>query len=75
MTSLPKDSNGNYSWVEYRRLVLQEIADLKTCVKDIQDEQVNIRLDIKEIKTRSAIWGGVSGFLVGLAVTVVGWLI
>ena len=74
MTSeLPKDSNGNYSWVEYRRLVLSEISDLKINVKAVREEQVKIKLDIRDLKTKSTVWGGIAGFVVGLIVTIVGW--
>lgn len=75
MTPLPKKDNGNYDWIEYRQLVLSNITDLKVDVKEIRGEQVKIKLDIREIKTKATLWGGVAGFIVGLCVTVVGWLL
>ena len=75
MTNLPKDRNGNYSWVEYRRLVLSEISTLKADVKSIRDDQVKIKLDIRELRTKATLWGGVAGFVVGLIITIVGWVL
>ena len=74
-TSLPKDGNGNYSWVEYRRLVLSEISTLKTDVKSIRNDQIKIKLDIRELRTKATVWGGIAGFVVGLIVTIVGWVL
>ena len=74
-TELPKKVNGNYDWIEYRKLVLSDISTLKVDVKEIKGEQIKIKLDLRELKTRATIWGGVGGFIVGLVVTIVGWVV
>mgnify|MGYP000654044384 CR=1 FL=1 len=64
---LPKAPNGyRHDWVEYRRVVLDKLDNLETDVSTLATEQVNIRLDIRELKVRAAIWGGVSGGVFGL---------
>ena len=75
MTSLPKKENGNYDWIEYRKLVLSDISTLKVDVKEIKGEQIKIKLDLRELKTRATIWGGVGGFIVGLIVAIIGWVL
>jgi len=74
MTDIPKSNNGNYSWIEYRRLVLSELGDLKSSVVKIEGEQVKIKLDIRGLQTKATIWGGISGLLVGGAITLIGWI-
>ena len=74
-TEIPKGDGGNYSWIEYRRLVLSELSDLKSSVAKIEDEQVKIKLDLRELKTRATIWGGVGGFIVGLIIAIIGWVL
>ena len=74
MTDIPKSDNGNYSWVEYRKLVLHELSTLAVSVEKIEDEQVKIKLDIRGLQTKATIWGGVSGFLVGGVITFIGWI-
>ena len=58
---IPVKNNGNNDWVAYRKLVIQTLDDLKTDVSSIQGTQIQIRLDVRELKVRAAIWGGVAG--------------
>ena len=81
MTELPKTENGNYSWVEYRRLVLSKIdsaevdrKEIKSDIKEIKTEQIEIKLNIKGLQTKATIWGGVSGLIVGGVMTLIGWI-
>ena len=81
MTEIPKQDNGNYSWVEYRRLVLSKInsaetdrKEIKKDVKEIKAEQVEIKLNIKGLQTKATIWGGFAGFIVGGVITFIGWV-
>ena len=69
---IPQKSNGTNNWIEYRKLVLQSLEDLKVNQKEIRDTQVQILLDVRGLKVKATIYGGLSGFvisiLVGLAV-------
>jgi len=57
---IPKKDNGNNDWIEYRKLVLDKLETLD----DIAETQVQIRLDVRELKVRAAIWGGVAALIV-----------
>lgn len=76
MTDIPKSNNGNYSWVEYRQLVLSEISGLNSSVEKIRDDQVKIKLDIRGLQTKATVWGGIAGLVVsGIISIVVGLLL
>jgi len=63
---IPKNG-AKYDWIEYRALVLDKLDNLDERADGLLDEQIKIRLDIRELKVRAAIWGGVAGGLIGLA--------
>ena len=65
MTELPKNG-ARHDWVAYRALVLDKLEKLDT----IEETQIQIRLDVRELKVRAAVWGGIAGF--GLSMVVVG---
>lgn len=69
MSNIPVKKNGNNDWVEYRKLVLYELSELQACVKEIREEQIKIRLDVKEIKTRASMFGAIAGFIVSTIVS------
>ncbi len=78
---IPKKDDGRNDWVEYRRVVLSKIdsaevdrKEIKSDIKEIKTEQIEIKLNIRGLQTKATIWGGVSGFIVGGAITVIGWL-
>ena len=52
--------DGN-DWSQYQRLVLSDLKELKQSVKEIQDEQVNARVELALIKQKSGLWGAISG--------------
>ena len=60
MTPIPKKENGNNDWIEYRQLVLDKLSKLD----DIAETQVGIRLDVRELKVRAALWGGITAMIV-----------
>jgi hypothetical protein len=64
---LPKNENGTNNWIEYRALVLDKLDNLDERSDGLLEEQIKIRLDIRELKVRAAVWGGVSGGLIVLA--------
>ena len=66
MTKIPTKNNGNNDWVAYRALVLDKLEKLDS----IEETQIQIRLDVRELKVRAAVWGGAAGF--GLSMVVVG---
>lgn len=73
-TDIPVRSNGNNDWVKYRLLVLSKIDSIETDVSSLADEQIKIRLDIRELRVRAAVWGGITGgilSLIGLALNAV----
>jgi hypothetical protein len=61
---IPVKSNGNNDWVEYRKLVLEKLAK----IDKIADTQVLIRLDVRELKVRAAIWGGITAAIISTAI-------
>ncbi len=66
-------TNGNNDWVAYRALVLTELGTAKEERKEISHQQVLLRLDVKGLKVRAAMWSvaaslAVSG-VVGAIVT------
>ena len=63
---IPKHENGKNNWVEYRALVLDKLDNLDERSDGLLEEQIKIRLDIRELKIRAAVWGGVAGGLIGL---------
>ncbi len=62
---IPKNG-AKYDWIEYRALVLDKLDNLDERADGLLDEQIKIRLDIRELKVRAAVWGGVAGGLIGL---------
>ena len=79
--NIPKKENGNNDWVEYRRVVLSKISsaevdrkEMKADVKEIKEEQITIKLDIRGLQTKATIWGGIGGFIVGGVMTFIGWI-
>ena len=73
--SLPKRPNGDHDWIAYRRLVLQQLDDLKSEQKTIKAVQVQIRLDVRGLKVKAAIWGGGTALFVTVALSVVAKLL
>jgi hypothetical protein len=55
---LPNEGNG---WLEYKRLVLQQLEDLTDEVKVLRGEIVRLRVDVGNLKTQAAFWGGLVG--------------
>jgi hypothetical protein len=58
---MPADTNG---WMEYKRLVLQQLEDLTTEVKSLRDEVTRLRVDVGQLKVQSAAWGAIAAMLV-----------
>jgi hypothetical protein len=64
--SIPQNENGTNNWVEYRALVLDKLDNLDERADGLLAEQIHIRLDIRELKVRAALWGGLAGGLLGI---------
>jgi len=65
MSDLPKNGD-RYDWIVYRKLVLSKLDTIELDVSLLQEEQLKIRLDIRELKVRAAIWGGAAGGVLSL---------
>lgn len=72
---LPKRPNGDHDWIAYRLLVLQQLGDLKDEQKIIKATQVQIRLDVRGLKIKAAIWGGGTALFVTVALSVIAKLL
>ena len=57
------ETNG---WVEYKRLVLQQLETLTEEVKDLRDEVGRLRVDVGQLKVQAASWGALAGIVAGL---------
>jgi hypothetical protein len=55
-------------WVEYKRLVLQQLetltAEVKELRKDLTEAVRSLREDVWKLKVKAAGWGGVAALLV-----------
>lgn len=67
---IPVKSNGNNDWVKYRLLVIDTLDRLSTDVSEIADTQIQIRLDVRELKVKVVIWGAAAGLLVSTAISI-----
>ena len=67
---IPVKSNGNNDWVKYRLLVIDTLDRLSTDVSEIADTQIQIRLDVRELKVKAVIWGAASGLLVSASISI-----
>lgn len=56
------DEHGN-GWSAYQRLVLSEIADLKTDLAEARADIVACRIEIATLKVKSGLWGATAGFV------------
>ena len=56
----------NHDWIAYRLLVINMLDTIELDVSLLQEEQLKIRLDIRELRTKAAIWGGVTGAVLSL---------
>jgi hypothetical protein len=57
------ETNG---WVEYKRLVLQQLEDLTAEVKALRDEVTRLRVDVGALKVQASAWGALCGIVAGL---------
>jgi hypothetical protein len=60
---MPPETNG---WMEYKRLVLQQLESLTDEVKELRDEVSRLRVDVGQLKVQAASWGAVAGIFAGL---------
>ena len=67
---IPVKNNGQNDWVKYRLLVIDTLDRLSTDVSEIADTQIQIRLDVRELKVKAVIWGAASGLLVSTAISI-----
>jgi hypothetical protein len=58
---MPPETNG---WMEYKRLVLQQLEDLTAEVKAMRDEITRMRVDVGQLKVQAAAWGAIAALLV-----------
>ena len=67
---IPVKNNGQNDWVKYRLLVIDTLDRLSTDVGKIAATQIQIRLDVRELKVKAVIWGAASGLLVSAAISI-----
>ena len=66
-----EDGNG---WEDYKKLIMQQLDDLKVSLKDVEDrikdireiDVPSIRVEIGLLKLKAGIWGAVSGLVSGI---------
>jgi len=58
-------------WSVYQRLVLSEIADLKSELADAKAEIISCRIEIATLKVKSGLWGAGAGFVPAALMVVV----
>lgn len=81
-----KDSAETNSWTEYRKLVTHGLDDLDTDIKAANEKfdkkvseltktlnefQIQVIIDITQLKGKAGIWGGVVGAIVSIIIGVV----
>ncbi len=65
MANLPNQSE----WSAYEKLVMNELAALKSGQIDMQEQLVLVRVDVATLKVKSGVWGAAAG-LIPAAITV-----
>ena len=62
----------NDDWIEYRRLIINELEQLRNCTQRLATdvERLNTKLTILEVK--AGFWGAASGTIVLLAAKLLG---
>ena len=58
-------------WNEYSRLVLKELSDLNSDVKEIRSEIQNLRTDIITLKVKAGTWGAIASIIVSCVVAII----
>jgi hypothetical protein len=53
-------------WSAYEKLVMGELAALKTEVAAIDEKLTLIRIDVAQLKVKAGIWGAVAGMIPAL---------
>ena len=54
-------ATGTNGWDEYRKLVLKELEDLGLEMIRARKDLSDIKIEIRELKIRSGIWGAIGG--------------
>ncbi len=68
-------SEGPGDWNEWGRHVLLELERLGASMKELDDSVQSVRRDIRELKTRAAIYGSLAGLVAsGIVVTMIKFL-
>lgn len=67
---IPVKNNGQNDWVKYRLLVIDTLDRLSTDTSEIAETQIQIRLDVRELKVKAAIWGAASGLFVSTVISI-----
>ncbi len=67
-------NGGPNGWIEYRKLVLQQLKDLNSAVAGIREEQTKIREAIAGLNVKSGAWG-VLGGAIPVVIAVAIWLL
>ena len=68
---IPVKNNGQNDWVKYRLLVLDTLDRLSTDTSEIATTQIQIRLDVRELKVKAALWGAASGLFVSTVISII----
>jgi hypothetical protein len=64
-------SEGPGDWTEWGRHVLLELERLGNSYEELRDNVEGIRRDIRELKTRAAIYGCLAGMLASGTIVVI----
>ena len=54
---------GGNGWQEYQRLVLHELASLRTDLASLSKAQGDIKVELGMLKVKSGLWGLLGGFV------------
>jgi len=65
---------GPQSWNEHRLYVMESLDELKESMDKIQDTQAQIMSEIRLLKLKSSLWGGLAGTVPAIVIGVMAWL-
>lgn len=67
-------NGGPNGWIEYRKLVLQQLQDLNKSVAGLREDQTKMRESIAGLNVKSGAWGVVGG-AIPVVIAVAIWLL
>jgi len=70
-----KIDSADDGWLSWSKYVVKTIEHLNDCVKDLKEENTELKIEVAKLKLKSGIIGAVAGVLVAPIVTGILWLI